>query len=204
MADRSALTDLLQSDDAVSEMLERLHRDDPTSAIRQFADSNNVTVDIAVWLAFATSHFLCIQMVDGAHGASNRLVDNRNNSLLEGITPPMDLIALAYEIQANEIQRVSTFGTDREFRRLALLEHLLPSDTASSSNSVYVGDLEIGDARETSRMTANGRALQELKKLCSGRSSLVWMICVLGIGVFIFVHSEFSGDTGFKWLFDNA
>lgn len=195
---QSSLVALLQNDDAISDILVRLHNQDPVSAIYQHAENRNVSVDIAVWLAFATSNFLCIQMVEGAHGASNQIIDTRNNTILEGINPPMDLIGPAYAIQANEQNRNAVFSTDREFRRLALLEHLSPSESNHSEVIVF---------SEPSRLTANGRALQELKKLCSGRSSLVWMVCALGIGVFVFVHSEFSEgnlEQGFKWLFDKA
>lgn len=211
----SAVAAILRSDDAMADLSGRLRHVILASAINNFADSQGLSREASLWLVFAACPFLLIRMIDDAHGATNRFVDSRNNSVVESICPPTDLIILAYEIQASESDAVAM--TRSEFRRFALLEHLCPSESANSlsgrsDNSTEMHRLDIISPQSDRpphvvRLTANGRALRELKNLCSGRSSLVWMVCALGIGVFIVVHSEFSGrdlKEGMKWLFDNV
>ena len=204
--ERQALIQLLQSDQAISDMLTFIHNGDIHSAICQYAAQHNVSLGATVWLAYATCNFLDVRMVESEHGAINRLLDVRNNTVLDNVIPPLNLITPAYEIQSTEQDRSQRI--EAEFRRLALLEHLCPSEsgTNSSNQNVEFHSLDIHGPDQPQRLTANGRALRELRNLCSGRSSMVWMVFALGIGVFIFVHSEFSAENleeGFKWLFHN-
>jgi hypothetical protein len=215
MAVRSAVTEILRNDEAMAGLSEVFRSEILITEINYFADRRGISLEASSWLVFAACPFLVIKMIDDAHGATNRFVDSRNNVIIENLCPPTDLIIPAYEIQESEVDAGAMTRT--EFRRFALLEHLCPSEVTNSSSGRSEGSTEMhrldiispqGDRPlQIVRLTANGRALRELKNLCSGRSSLVWMVCALGIGVFVVVHSEFSGrdlQEGMKWLFDNV
>jgi hypothetical protein len=211
----STIAEVLRSDEAMADLSEIFRGGILITAINQYADQRGLSREASLWLVYAACPFLVIRMINDAHGATNRFVDSRSNTSIENLSPPTDLIIPAYEIQESGMDAGAI--TRSEFRRFALLEHLCPSDSAHSSSgrsesSVEMHRLDIispqGDRPlQVVRLTANGRALRELKNLCSGRSSLVWMVCALGIGVFVVVHSEFSGrdlKEGMKWLFDNV
>jgi hypothetical protein len=211
----STVAEMLRSEATMADLSGSLRNEIIISVISRFAERQGLSREASLWLVFAACPFLVIRMIDDAHGATNRFVDSRNNEVVENLDPPTDLIIPAYEIQESEVDAGAMSRS--EFRRFALLDHLCPSESANSSsgrsdNSIEMHRLDIISPQsdrplQVVRLTANGRALRELKNLCSGRSSLVWMVCALGIGVFVVVHSEFSGrdlKEGMKWLFDNV
>jgi hypothetical protein len=146
-------------------------------------------------------------MVNCPYGCLNRFFDTRSNTSIDELIPPLDLIAPAHEIQMMK-PAMESAAQKSSFRRSFLLEHFRTEGSQQSSADSQQ-DMHVVVIRNSSprRMTANQRALRELANLCSCRSSILWIACLLGILVFIVVHSEFSGENleqGVKWLLNNV